>query len=458
MINSEFEEKKRPDAEVLELIPLEGVDGGTCRAYKAKIYGKWIFIKELKEEFRNNPRLEEAFRKEAETGFRLDHPNLARYVLFDGLLPTGNFVAMEYVDGETLDAFLKKNPSYFSNIRNLERFVSEMSSVLDYLHSNQVLHLDIKPENVMITRVGKRVKLIDLGYCHTDSFQDSAGFTNPYRAPEREDGENGKRETADFYGLGKLLEYIRRHTEGYPTRRFRRLENALLERNPELRPADRESVERHLKKGVASRLSLPMVVTVAAVLLGGVAFLVINGFFEEKDNIQTVEIPSTVGEMQHEESVKPQELLSVKEPLEEETEGINSGEVRNEEAVPIQKEVPAPLKESESKTEKEPKSEPKTDYQHLIAQKTLLEQELKQEIESLLGKKREAIKEIIQSSSSSDDANKQVNELIMETISPLLEHSAYYAKKYPEFTEDYIWQIMAEMLTEGKLKEFIPEI
>lgn len=78
------------------------VSGFICEAYRVKIYGKLHFLKKLKKEHEDNILFREALRKEFEIGFRLEHPNIVRYVSFHD-----DEILMEYVDGEDLLAFLK---------------------------------------------------------------------------------------------------------------------------------------------------------------------------------------------------------------------------------------------------------------------------------------------------------------------------------------------------------------
>lgn len=173
-----------------------------CEAYRVKIYGKLHFLKKLKKEHEDNILFREALRKEFEIGFRLEHPNIVRYVSFHD-----NEILMEYVDGENLLSFLKTHPAYFEDAEHFDKFVSHFLSALQYLHDNQVLHLDIKPENIMLTRIGCDVKVVDLGCCYSDSFTDSAGYTAQYAAPEQVEG--GKVDAGtDIYAVGKILELL----------------------------------------------------------------------------------------------------------------------------------------------------------------------------------------------------------------------------------------------------------
>lgn len=246
MKNSGFEKDWEEEKFSINLIPLDIGPTTTCRVYKAKVLGKWLFVKELKPEYIDNARLESAFRKEMELGFQLDHPGLPRYQLTKGILPEGKFVAMEFIDGLTLDNFVKENPDYFSNSANVKRFILELADVLDYLHSRQILHLDIKPSNVMLTRVGSKLKLIDLGFCSSDVFIDTAGYTSEFKAPERNDSGEKKTEAVDFYGMGRLLQFIRENTPQFAAIKYRKLENALLNPDRELRPSNKFAVEKLL--------------------------------------------------------------------------------------------------------------------------------------------------------------------------------------------------------------------
>ena len=218
--------------------------GATCDAFRVKLYGKLHFLKRLKPELAGDIRYREALRKEFETGYRLEHPNLVRYVRLDE-----DSILMEYVEGETLTQRLTKNPDYFSVRKNTDKFVLQLLSALQYLHSHQVLHLDLKPDNILLTRINDDVKLIDLGFCRTDAFVDTQGYTSGFAAPEQlatqlpssGEEEQGMEATinvpTDIYAFGKILEQLPEH------RRYHKV----IERCTAENPADRyQSVEEIL--------------------------------------------------------------------------------------------------------------------------------------------------------------------------------------------------------------------
>ena len=180
--------------------------GATCDTFRVKLYGKLHFLKRLKPEFAVDIRYQEAIRKEFETGYQLEHPNLVRYISFDE-----NSILMEYVDGETLAQRLAKNPDYFSDQKHTDKFVLQLLSALQYLHSHQVLHLDLKPDNILLTRINSDVKLVDLGFCRTDAYVDTQGYTSGFAAPEQLSGGAVDVRT-DIYAFGKILEHLPNHS------------------------------------------------------------------------------------------------------------------------------------------------------------------------------------------------------------------------------------------------------
>lgn len=235
------------------------VSGFMCEAYRVKIYGKLHFLKKLKPEHEDNILFREALRKEFEIGFRLEHPNIVRYVSFHD-----DEILMEYVDGEDLLAFLNNHPTYFADAEHFDKFVGQFLSALQYLHDNQVLHLDLKPENIMLTRIGCDVKVVDLGCCYSDTFVDSTGYTTQYAAPEQLAGRKVDVRT-DIYAVGKILELLPHHPI------YNKVIKRCLDKNPQNRYqtiAELQkalSVRNYNKKKIVAAVSI--VVAVSVVLL-----------------------------------------------------------------------------------------------------------------------------------------------------------------------------------------------
>ncbi|MDL2323499.1 protein kinase [Bacteroidales bacterium OttesenSCG-928-A17] len=184
-------------------------NGATSDTYVVRIFGKWHFLKRPKEELSSHPQYLAAFEKEFDLGYTLDHPNIVRYIS-KGNDKSGFYFLTEYVEGLTLTEFLKRHPKYFKQKDNRERFIRQLLSAVSYLHGREILHLDLKPDNLLITNVGRNVKIIDLGFAYSDCYQFfTVGRTNAFAAPEQLRNEPLEQGT-DIYGIGKLLSFLPR--------------------------------------------------------------------------------------------------------------------------------------------------------------------------------------------------------------------------------------------------------
>ncbi len=257
MDSSQFSDNQ-PRFEAIEQMETQGA---TCDTFRVKLYGKLHFLKRLKAEYAGDIRYQEVLRKEFETGYRLEHPNLVRYLSLDK-----DSILMEYVDGETLSQRLARNTDYFNEQKHTEKFVRQLLSALQYLHNHQVLHLDLKPDNILLTHINDDVKLIDLGFCYTDAFADTQGHTNAFAAPEQKaGGEVDVR--SDIYAFGKILELLPDHS----------LYNKVIARCTAERPEDRyQSVGEILHDILHKRryfLWVTVIVLLAALFAAGLALL-----------------------------------------------------------------------------------------------------------------------------------------------------------------------------------------
>ena len=312
MDSSQFSDNQ-PRFEAIEQVESQGA---TCDTFRVKLYGKLHFLKRLKVEYAGDIRYQEALRKEFETGYRLEHPNLVRYLSLDK-----DSILMEYVDGETLSQRLARTPDYFNEQKHTEKFVRQLLSALQYLHSHQVLHLDLKPDNILLTHINDDVKLIDLGFCYTDAFVDTQGHTNAFAAPEQKaGGEVDVR--SDIYAFGKILELLPDHS----------LYNKVIARCTADRPEDRyQSVGEILHDILHKRryfLWVAVIVLLAALFAAGLALLthqknesaVIEEIVadsvasEQQDTLQQVTQPP-VSKSNHQPPAKDEQTL-LKEDME----------------------------------------------------------------------------------------------------------------------------------------------
>lgn len=130
----------------------------------------------------------------------------------------GPCIVMEYIDGATLSDFLKTSPSH----KEKKRILGELLDAMAFVHSHQVVHNDLKPANILITRNGHNVKLIDFGYADSDSNCDKAtGGTEAFAAPELANREQTD-VTSDIFSLGFVIKALFPHRYGGVVRKCQR--------------------------------------------------------------------------------------------------------------------------------------------------------------------------------------------------------------------------------------------
>lgn len=180
--------------------------GGMGMVYKG-IHTKLeqeVAIKVLTSQFSRDPYMRERFFREAKIQAKFSHPNVVNilnYLEDDGII----FLVMEYVNGETLENWLKREGRL-----PIEKAISISLSVLealDFMHSKNIIHRDIKPSNIMFTENG-HVKVTDFGIAKImgDQGQTKTGITGTFRymSPEQILGEETGA-ASDIYSLGITL-------------------------------------------------------------------------------------------------------------------------------------------------------------------------------------------------------------------------------------------------------------
>lgn len=182
--------------------------GGFNVLYKAQRYGKWFVLKGLKPEFRNSAVHLQLLAKEFELGIQMSHPNIVQYYSKEVDPVVGDCIVMEYVDGETLTAFLKKKST---RTPQRAKIAKQLLQAMAYYQGLQVVHRDLKPDNILVSRNGNNVKIIDFGLGDSDTsaiLKQPAGSPK-YMAPEQVKGDVKIDARADLYSFAQILKLLR---------------------------------------------------------------------------------------------------------------------------------------------------------------------------------------------------------------------------------------------------------
>lgn len=200
-----------PDNGFEKITPIDA-HGGTSLAYVVRIKSKEFFMKRLKPEFQGIEAYRDLFRKEFDLGKKLDSPHIVKY---EQLVENEEdvYILRENICGATLDQKLHISPEWFGERKHLDRLFNQLLDAVEHMHSCHVVHADLKPQNVMLTRINNDVKIIDLGFAFADSYTYSTGCTPGYAAPEQQEANKQTVDAStDVYAIGKLMEFIERES------------------------------------------------------------------------------------------------------------------------------------------------------------------------------------------------------------------------------------------------------
>lgn len=190
-----------------ELIEKIG-EGGMAVVYKAKdrLLNRYIAIKILRPEFTKDRQFVENFRKESQAAAGLQHPNIVS--VYDvGTEGNIHYIVMELIDGRPLSEIIREEaPFDYKRVMNITK---QVAAALNVAHRNNIVHRDVKPHNIMMTKDGT-AKLTDFGIAKAVSSSTLVSDTNKiigsvhYFSPEQARGAYVD-ERSDIYSLGIVM-------------------------------------------------------------------------------------------------------------------------------------------------------------------------------------------------------------------------------------------------------------
>ncbi|HWT74705.1 MAG TPA: Stk1 family PASTA domain-containing Ser/Thr kinase [Mobilitalea sp.] len=179
--------------------------GGMADVYKAKDQrlNRFVAIKVLKPEYSSDKSFVNKFRGEAQSAAGLSHPNIVN--VYDVGDDSGlHFIVMELVEGITLKRFIERKGKL--EVKEAVGIAIQIAQGMEAAHDNHIIHRDIKPQNIIISRDGK-VKVTDFGIAkatNSNTITSNAMGSVHYLSPEQARGGYSD-EKSDIYSLGVTL-------------------------------------------------------------------------------------------------------------------------------------------------------------------------------------------------------------------------------------------------------------
>lgn len=136
--------------------------------YTVKKHGKWIMLKALKEQYRDDPKYKAIIEKEFDTRYNLAHANIVMVNDFENVPGIGMAIVTDDAYGYSLRRLIDEKRLTPKIIHRLE---TQLPDALEYIQENHVMHMPITPDNIIFTEYNENLKLTNVGYDHRDRLE-----------------------------------------------------------------------------------------------------------------------------------------------------------------------------------------------------------------------------------------------------------------------------------------------
>ncbi|MCD4784824.1 MAG: serine/threonine protein kinase [Candidatus Eremiobacteraeota bacterium] len=184
-------------------------EGGFGAVYKGRDTALDVPVA-VKMLFDNSPASITQFKSEAKILAKLKHPHLPRVTDYFSE-STKHYLVMDYIEGKDLQEILNKSTGFLNN-KDVMEWIIQILGALEYIHSNDIVHRDIKPGNIKVTPTGFAT-LVDFGIAKAGvrlvTSPGARGAFTPYMASPEQCTSTGKTTPAsDIYSTGATLYYL----------------------------------------------------------------------------------------------------------------------------------------------------------------------------------------------------------------------------------------------------------
>ena len=287
---------------------------GNSRLFTAQYGGRKVILKTLKADRAESPQNKAALRQEYDMTSALDNKFVRKALEFTNIPSLGDCIVFEFIEGKSLAEHVRVGTLSEKQVKNV---LVDVCDGLAYLHRNQLVHCNLKPENIMVTASDCRAKLIDLGIPETDPDADRELLIKEmeFIAPEIIKGESFDNR-ADIFSLGKTMEFI---GERNITRQFLTVATHCTQFSKEQRYNNISEVRSAIIKGHSGMKAI--FIGIVLVALGVLAYIFLPKIAANMEKERTArrvdEFNRELAKMQDElpELCKKYELKSLSEPI-----------------------------------------------------------------------------------------------------------------------------------------------
>lgn len=206
----------------------------------------------------------EILRREYEIGKTLSHASIVSTLNFEEDTPVGPAIVLEYIDGVTLREYLLESRSLSQSKHpkskaNNVHILHDILSGIDYLHHRGILHNDIKPDNIIINKLGN-VRIIDFGLSSSyDSIYSGViGGSEGYTAPEILNGNGHAGAPSDIYSLGLIIREL------FP-KKYKKISAKCIQINPSFRYQSISELKRAILLADSKPYLIASIITLAII-------------------------------------------------------------------------------------------------------------------------------------------------------------------------------------------------
>jgi len=220
--------------------------------YTAKKYGKWVMLKTLRPEFKDNPEYQQMLEKEFEVRYNLAHPNIIMINDLEEVPGLGMCIITDDVYGKSLKKLIADDET---DSHILEQVTNQLVQAIEYIQRNHIVHYPINSDRIIFTEHIRNLKVIDVGFDQHNSLTAS-------------------QQADDIYNFGVVLNEL---LDSYHKERpdLRKVAGKCMSPNPQNRYANIEDLKLALSNQNSRKIYITIIIFLM-IMIGILLWLITN--------------------------------------------------------------------------------------------------------------------------------------------------------------------------------------